>query len=100
MRILALSGSLRAASTNSALLRVAARQAPAGMEIELFDGLGALPLFNLDLEAELPVAVAELYENVGAADALLIASPEYAQRVRAVTQNADDWLVRRERFPG
>lgn len=98
MRILALSGSLRAASINSALLRAAVRLAPAGIEVSLFTGLGKLPLFNPDLELELPAEVAAFYEQVAAADALMIASPEYAHGVTGTMKNALDWLVSFEPF--
>ena len=77
-RLLALSGSLRAVSINSALLRAAARLAPPGIEVPWCPGLGELPLFNPDLEAAPPAAVQQFRERVTQADALLIASPEYA----------------------
>jgi NAD(P)H-dependent FMN reductase len=92
-KILALCGSLRAASMNAALLRAAARLAPAGVSVELFTGLGDLPLFNPDLEARLPASAQRLHDAVAASDALLIASPEYAHGVTAVIKNALDWLV-------
>lgn len=72
--ILALSGSLRAASLNSALLRVAASQVPHGLSLRVFEGLGQLPLFNPDLEAEPGRAVQDLRAAVACADALIIAS--------------------------
>ena len=98
MNILALSGSLRAASINSALLRTAARLAPASMNVTLFCRLGELPLFNPELEAQLPAPVAALHAEVAAADALLIASPEYAHGVTGTIKNALDWLVSFEPF--
>lgn len=98
MKVIALSGSLRAASINSALLRAAARLAPPGLQIEVFHGLGDLPLFNIDLEASVPPPVATLRAAVGGADALLIASPEYAHGVSGVMKNALDWLVSLESF--
>jgi NAD(P)H-dependent FMN reductase len=98
MRILAVSGSLRRASINSALLRTAAHVAPEGIEVRVFGGLGDLPLFNPDLEAQLPHAVAALYREVAAADALLIASPEYAHGVSGPMKNLLDWLVGFEPF--
>jgi chromate reductase len=93
MKILALSGSLRAASLNSALLRALARIAPADMEVRLFAGIGALPLFNPDLEACDPAPVAALRHAILAADAVVIASPEYAHGVTGVMKNALDWMV-------
>lgn len=100
MKVLALCGSLRAASINAALLRAAARLAPAGMAIEIFDGIGALPLFNPDLDAAPPPSVDRLRQAVDGADALLIASPEYAHGVSGVMKNALDWLVSLESFFG
>ena len=96
--ILALCGSLRSASMNATLLRAAARLAPPGIRVDLFDGIGALPLFNPDLEAEMPVSVRALHVRVAASDALLIASPEYAHGVSGVLKNALDWLVSFEGF--
>ena len=98
MNVLALAGSLRAASINSALLRAAARLAPKGMQVTLFGGIGELPLFNIDLESSVPPAVARLRAAVAASDALLIASPEYAHGVSGVMKNALDWLVSLEAF--
>lgn len=98
MNVLALCGSLRAASINAALLRAAARLAPEGMAIAVFDGLGSLPLFNPDLEPDVPAPVRALHAAVAAADALLIASPEYAHGVTGTVKNALDWLVAFEPF--
>ena len=64
IRILAISGSLRAVSSNTALLQAAAVLAPAGVEIEMYGGLGDLPHFNPDLEANEPPAVTEQYEEM------------------------------------
>lgn len=98
MKILALSGSLRSASINSALLRAAARLAPPDMTVSIFDGLRALPLFNPDQEAECPNSVADFRRAVLRSDALLIASPEYAHGVTGTIKNALDWLVGFEPF--
>ena len=100
MRILAFCGSLRRASMNAALLRASARLAPAGVTIEIFDGLAGLPLFNPDLEADLPAPARRLHAAILACDALLIASPEYAHGVTGVLKNALDWLVSFEGFVG
>lgn len=97
-KILALCGSLRAASMNAALLRAAARLAPAGVAVELLPGLGELPLFNPDLEAHLPPPVTALHAEVAASDALVIASPEYAHGVTGTIKNLLDWLVSFEPF--
>jgi NAD(P)H-dependent FMN reductase len=97
MKVLAISGSLRAASINSALLRAAARLSPREVEVRLFRA-GELPLFNPDLEAHLPPRVAMLHAEVSASDALLIASPEYAHGVTGTIKNVLDWLVSFEPF--
>lgn len=98
MNILALCGSLRAASLNAALLRTTARLAPPEIRFSLFEGMAELPLFNPDLDAQAPPAVQRLRDAVAAADALLIASPEYAHGVTGVIKNALDWLVSQEAF--
>lgn len=98
MRILAISGSLRAASLNTALLRAVARIAPPELEIALYRGIGELPLFNPDIEQPGPAPVADLRAQIIASDALLIASPEYAHGVTGVIKNALDWMVGNESF--
>lgn len=92
MKVLALCGSLRAASMNRALLEACVRVAPP-FRVDIFGGLGALPLFNPDLEASLPAPVGALHAALERADAVLIASPEYAHGVTGVLKNALDWLV-------
>ena len=98
MKILALSGSLRANSINSALLRAAARLAPIEVRVTVYRGLGDLPLFNPDIEDQPIEAVTNFYVQVANADALLIASPEYAHGVTGTIKNALDWLVSFEPF--
>ncbi len=98
MKILAISGSLRAASLNSALLRSLARLAPADISVDLYRGLGDLPLFNPDIEATAPSPVASLRTQILSADALFIASPEYAHGVTGVMKNALHWMVSCEAF--
>lgn len=97
-RILAISGSLRADSSNSAILRAAVRVAPLGMEVLIYDGIDRLPYFSPDLDRELddpalPAAVRELRSAIASSDALVISSPEYAHGVPGVLKNALDWLV-------
>ena len=78
MRILALSGSLREQSYNSALARAAAELAPAGVEVDVVDGLGDLPLYDADLDIEgeeEDPAVRHLRESIHAADALFVVTP-------------------------
>jgi chromate reductase len=98
MQILAMPGSLRAASINAALLRAAARLAPEGIVVTVETALGRLPLFNPDDAGRATAAVAEFHARVAAADALLIASPEYAHGVTGTLKNALDWLVGFEPF--
>lgn len=98
MKILALCGSLRAASLNLALLKAIARLAPADMRFTRFDEIGNLPLFNPDLEYRNPPAVVALREAIREADVLLIASPEYAHGITGVMKNALDWMVSCEVF--
>ena len=97
-KILALCGSLRSVSMNAALLRAAARLAPAGIRVELFEEIGLLPLFNPELESTMPAPVQVLHAQITSSDALLIASPEYAHGVTGVLKNALDWLVSFEGF--
>ena len=99
MRVLAISGSLRAASLNSMLLRVMADVAPSGVEVRLYRGLGRLPLFNPDI-AEPPPEVAALRDALLAADAVVIASPEYAHGVTGAIKNGLDWMVGNDSFIG
>lgn len=98
-RITALSGSLRANSTNTSLLREIATRAPNGVSVALFP-LGGLPLFNPDLEADLPDAAAHFRAVISASDGLIVASPEYAHGISGVLKNALDWLVGCEGFVG
>jgi len=100
MKILAISGSLRAVSSNTAVLRSAARLAPHGVEIALFEGLAGLPFFNPDLDGDtVPDTVAAFRRRVGEADGILISSPEYARGVAGVLKNGLDWLVASSEFP-
>ncbi|HEX2671727.1 MAG TPA: NAD(P)H-dependent oxidoreductase [Polyangiaceae bacterium] len=97
MRILAICGSLQATSSNLSLLRQAMASAPAGVEIELYDGLRHLPHFDPDLASDDPAggpsAVAELRRAVASADALVIAMPEYGHSLPGSLKNAIDWLI-------
>jgi chromate reductase, NAD(P)H dehydrogenase (quinone) len=94
MKILGVSGSLRAESYNTALLREAAKLAPAGAELELWDGLADLPIYDQDLEADVPESVRRLREDWGSADAILFATPEYNGSVPGGLKNAVDWASR------
>ena len=97
MKVLAVSGSLRADSYNTSLLLAAIEAAPEGVEVELFDpaGLGGLPVYDQDLDTgEAPEPVARLREAWGSADALLFATPEYNGSVPGGLKNAIDWASR------
>jgi NAD(P)H-dependent FMN reductase len=101
VRLLAISGSLRAASSNRAVVEAARLLAPAGVEVDIYGGLGELPHFNPDVEmGGLPPAVVALRGAVGWADALLVSSPEYAHGVPGSLKNALDWLVGGPEFVG
>jgi chromate reductase, NAD(P)H dehydrogenase (quinone) len=94
MRILAVSGSLRENSFNTSLLRAALEAAPAGVELELWEGLGDLPLYDEDLEEDAPESVLRLREDWAAADAILFSTPEYNGSVPGGLKNAVDWASR------
>lgn len=101
MHLLAISGSLRAASTNTMTLQAMQKLAPRGVEIELYEGVGTLPHFNFDIESTLvPEIVERLRRRVAAADGLVIACPEYAHGIPGSFKNALDWLVGMTDFPG
>ena len=94
MKILGVSGSPRGESLNSALLREAAKLAPSGVELELWDGLVDLPIYDQDLEGDVPESVRRLREDWGSADAILFATPEYNGSVPGGLKNAVDWASR------
>lgn len=100
IHILAISGSLRQASSNTALLQAAIALAPNHVDIQLYRGLGDLPHFNPDLEAIEPPTVTDLRQQLQWSDGLLISSPEYAHSVPGVLKNALDWLVSGSEFVG
>jgi chromate reductase len=104
MRVLGISGSLRRDSLNSALLRAAAERLPGGVELVEFDRLGDVPPYDEDVDpssssagprvAEVPEAVHELREAILAADAVLVATPEYNHSIPGQLKNALDWASR------
>ena len=96
MRILAISGSLRAGSHNTDLLQAAAAVAPDGIDIELYDGLKEIPPYDADddVAGEQPLAVRGLKDALHEADAILIATPEYNSSIPGVLKNALDWASR------
>jgi NAD(P)H-dependent FMN reductase len=94
VRVVAISGSLRQFSSNSALVAAAARLAPPDARVSVFDALAGLPPFNPDLDQErTPAAVCAFRRTLDACDAVLISSPEYAHGVPGVLKNALDWIV-------
>jgi chromate reductase, NAD(P)H dehydrogenase (quinone) len=100
MKILALSGSLREGSYNTALARAARDLAPPGVEIELYQGLAELPPYDQDLDQpglEPPEPVRDLRERIEEADALLVVTPEYNGSCPGVLKNAIDWASARHR---
>lgn len=90
LHVLGISGSLRKASYNTALLRAAAELLPPGMMLETLD-LSPLPMFNQDYEKPFPEAVAHLRARLAQADALLIATPEYNSSLSGALKNTIDW---------
>lgn len=95
MRILGISGSLRAASYNTALLAAAAELAPAGVELEIYDGLEHLPPYNEDRDTDEPPAeVGRLRRAIAERDAVLFATPEYNGTVPGQIKHAVDWASR------
>jgi chromate reductase len=94
MRILGISGSLRRDSHNTRLLRGLRSLLPAGVELDVFEELAAIPPFNEDDEHTWPRAVASLREAVTAADAVLVVTPEYNGSIPGQLKNALDWVSR------
>ena len=95
MRVLGISGSLRSGSYNTSLLRAVAEAPPPGIELELYDRLADIPPYDEDVEqAGEDAAVADLRDRVAAADAVMIATPEYNGSIPGCLKNALDWLSR------
>ncbi len=93
IRILGFAGSLRKGSYNKGLLRAALELLPSDAELEIFD-LEGIPPFNQDLERQMPDRVMEFKTKIRAADAILIATPEYNYSIPGVLKNAMDWASR------
>jgi NAD(P)H-dependent FMN reductase len=100
IKVLALVGSLRAASINRQIAELAAEVAPEGVTVAVFEGLGELPFYNEEIdpavgaEVDAPAAVAALRAAAAEADAALVVTPEYNGSFPAVVKNAIDWLSR------
>jgi chromate reductase len=94
-RILGISGSLRAGSHNTSLLRAAAKLLPPGVQLALYEGLRELPPYDADSDVEpADPAVAHLREAIASSDGVLIATPEYNGSIPGVLKNALDWASR------
>jgi chromate reductase len=97
VKILAVSGSLRAGSYNTSLLRAAVEAAPEGVEVELFEpsAIAELPLYDQDLDGrDVAEPVPSLREEWSSVDAILFATPEYNGSVPGGLKNAIDWASR------
>lgn len=94
MRILAISGSLRASSSNTSLLQAAVAVAPEGIQLHLYSGLADLPHFNPDYDNDaVAISVVHWRMALRAADGIIFSTPEYAHGVPGVLKNALDWVV-------
>lgn len=97
MKILAISGSTREASTNTALLKAIKDHAPQGIDMSVVHNLHLLPVFSPDNEGEYtPRIVDEFLQAVSSHDGLLISSPEYVRAIPGGLKNAIDWMVSRD----
>jgi NAD(P)H-dependent FMN reductase len=100
IKVLAFVGSLRAASVNRQIAELAAETAPAGITVDVYEGvgggLGELPFYNEDIDnpADIPASVTTLRSAVADADAVLVVTPEYNGSIPGVLKNAIDWLSR------
>jgi chromate reductase len=95
MRVLGISGSLRADSHNSALLRAAAERLPTGTELIPYERLAEIPPYDEDVELDgVPEAVRDLRDAIRSADAVLVATPEYNHSIPGQLKNALDWVSR------
>ncbi|MES5045989.1 NADPH-dependent FMN reductase [Rhizobium nepotum] len=101
MKILAISGSARRLSTNTALLRAMQVIAPATIAIDVFDGIGDLPVFSPDLEgSDEPDNVRLFKQAISESDGIVISSPEYVRSIPGGLKNAIDWLVSGDQLIG
>ncbi len=96
MKILAISGSARKVSTNTALLKAMRDIAPSSIEFTVFDQINNLPIFSPDNEGEkTPTVVEDFIKSVSDADGIIISSPEYIRCIPGGLKNAIDWMVSR-----
>jgi hypothetical protein len=101
MKLLAISGSARRQSTNTALLKAMQALAPDGIELSVFHRLDTLPIFSPDSEGEsTPVEVLRFVELIEKADGVVISSPEYVRSIPGGIKNAIEWMVSRVEIVG
>jgi chromate reductase, NAD(P)H dehydrogenase (quinone) len=93
MQILAISGSLRANSSNTAILKALVGLVPDGVSISMYKGIGDLPHFNPEIDNGQLAAVNDWRRQLQAADGVIFCTPEYAHGVPGVLKNALDWIV-------
>ncbi len=94
MKILAISGSLRVSSANTAILRAMVELAPSNLQISIYDGLNNLPHFNPEIDGDLLLdAVEDWRDRIQSADGVIFSTPEYAHGVPGVLKNGLDWIV-------
>ena len=91
--VLLVCGSLRARSTNAAVLRTVEADAPAHIVCSFYEGMGTLPPFNPDLEDQLPESVATFRSEIHSSDAILFSTPEYAGALPGSLKNLLDWTI-------
>jgi len=95
LSVVSICGSLRKGSLNAAVQRALPGLTPEGMSIKALSGIGDLPLYNADIQAEgFPKSVTDLADAIRKADGIIICSPEYNYSVPGVLKNAIDWLSR------
>ena len=94
MRLLGIAGSLRAASLNQQLLRLAAEELPEGVELDVYRGLAEIPAYDQDLDDLQPEEVERLKRAIATADAILISTPEFNGSIPGQLKNALDWVSR------
>ena len=97
--IIAISGSLKLTSSNTAILNATAKIAPQNVAIEIFEGIDLLPHFNPEITEDIPEII-RFRNKIKEADAVLFSTPEYAFGVPGVLKNALDWLVSSGEFYG
>ena len=100
LRILGICGSLRIGSSNRALLTAASKMMPEKTSLVICDGIGDLPLFRPDIGDSTPQRVLDFRSELAMADAVVIASPEYAHGITGALKNALDWVVASGEFSG